>query len=367
MNFEALLYRIVEMMVVMIVLSHRLCMFGTHWNVTKHSGAKIRRNKEERMAEKKEIIRQCECCGNIFTAQKTTTRFCSHKCNSKSYKLRKKEEANATPSTGKSFKMVGISYSTMQEIERLSDAYEKIKDKEFLSVQETAFLLSIGRTTAYRYLQEGMLKAIQIKGKTFIRRSDIDLLFDNAGEYQSKAKSIVEPKPLIDFYTVAEIKERFNVKESWLYKIIRENEIPKTLIRGRSYISKSHIDKYFKKKGFNDNEDIEQWYSVNDIVTKYGLSTNAIYSFVAENQIRKKKDGRSVLYSQVDFDVAKGYIEPTVPQYISVPEAMELYNITRDALYHYIKYHTIPKIKEGRNIKIAKTDLDKLFNPLINQ
>ncbi len=72
--------------------------------------------------------------------------------------------------------MVGVNYSTMKKIERLSDEYEKIKDKEFLSVKEASFLLSIGRTTAYRYLQEGKLKTIQIRGKTFIR--NICMAFD---------------------------------------------------------------------------------------------------------------------------------------------------------------------------------------------
>lgn len=316
------------------------------------------------MSNKREITKACECCGNTFVAQRTTTRYCSHKCNSKAYKLRKKEEINGAKKT---FRMVGLNYSTMQKIERLSDEYDKIKNKEFLSVRETAFLLSVGRTTIYRYLQEGKLKAVQTKGKTFIRRSDIDAMFDNAEEYQSKAKPTTEAKPLTEFYTVAEIKKKFNIKESWLYKITRENNIPKTLIRGKSYFSKKHIDKYFEKAGFNENQDIDEWYTVNDLIKKYELTTSAIYSFVSENQIPKKKDGRTVLYSKYDFDVAKGYIEAKEPEYYSVEEAMGKYNLTRDALYHYIKYHNIPKIKDGRYIKISKLELDKLFNPQIIQ
>ena len=84
------------------------------------------------MSSKMEISKVCECCGNTFIAQKTTTRYCSHKCNSKAYKQGKRE-----------FNMVAINYSTMQDIERISDKYEKIKDKEYLSVSETAFLLGI--------------------------------------------------------------------------------------------------------------------------------------------------------------------------------------------------------------------------------
>lgn len=138
-------------------------------------------------------------------------------------------------------------------------------------------------------------------GKTFIRRSDIDAMFNDTEEYQPKAKPSKESKLLTELYTVADIKKKFNIKESWLYKITRENNIPKTLIRGKSYFSKEHIDKYFEKKGFSESQDIKEWYSVGGIQEKYNLSTAAIYSFVSEQNIQRKKDGRKVLYSKKDF------------------------------------------------------------------
>lgn len=308
------------------------------------------------MSSNIEIIKICEFCGKTFTAQKTTTRYCSHSCNSKAYKQGKRE-----------FKMVGMNYATMKKIERISDEYEKIKDKEFLSVSETAFLLSVERTTIYRYLHRGKLKGLQMDGKTFIRRSDIDEMFDNAEEYEHRAKPTKEAKPLTEFYTVAEIKEKFKIKESWLYKITRENNIPKTLIKGKSYFSKSHIDKYFEKKGFKEEVETKEWYTVNDILEKYGLTPGAVYSFVSEKDITKKKEGRTVLYLKQEFDIAKGYEKPQEAEYYTTEEAMQKYNLTRDALYHYVKYHNIPKIKDGRYIKISKPDLDKLFNPQILQ
>lgn len=327
----------------------------------KHHGTKTGRNKGEVMSSKMEISKICECCGETFIAQKTTTRYCSHKCNSKAYKLRKRNDKIET--AGNTFKMVGINYSTMQEIKRLSDEYEKIKDKEFLSVKEAAFLLSAGRTTIYRYLHDGTLKAVQTNGKTFIRRTDINIMFDNAEQYRAQPNK--EKKSITEFYTVVEIKEKYNIKESWLYKIARENKIPKTLILGKSYFSKKHIDKYFEKKGHNEHNNIAEWYSVEDIQEKYNLSTAAIYSFVSEQNIPRKKGGRKVLYSKKDFDIAKGYEKPQEAEYYSTEEAMQKYNLTRDALYHYVKYHNIPKVKEGRYVKISKPDLDKLFNPQI--
>lgn len=38
------------------------------------------------------ILKQCLNCGNMFEAHKTTTKYCSHKCNSQHYKLRRRLE-----------------------------------------------------------------------------------------------------------------------------------------------------------------------------------------------------------------------------------------------------------------------------------
>jgi len=258
---------------------------------------------------------------------------------------------------GKQYKMVGINYKTMQEIERNSELYEKIKDKEFLSVSETAFLLSVGRTTIYRYLHNGELKAFQTQGKTFIRKADLDAMIDNSEQY--RAKPVKERKPITELYTVAEIKEKFNVKESWIFKVVKENKIPKTLVKGKSYFSKKHIDKHFEKNDFGSTLHIKTWYTVKEIQEKYGLSLPAIYSFVSENKIPRKKESRNVFYSQRHFDLAKGYV---IPEYYTVEEAMQKYSLTRDSLYYHVKMQNIPKIKEGRHIKISKEELDKLFD-----
>lgn len=322
--------------------------------MVKHYGTKL----GEFMNNDTGIQKKCEWCSNLFIAQKLTTRYCSHACNSKAYKSKKRQEAikRFDEEAGKQYKMTGISYATIQEIERISNTYENIKDKEYLSVSETAFLLSVGRTTVYRYLHDGTLGAFQTNGKTFIRKIDIDAMFDNSEEYRARPQK--ERKSVTEFYTVEEIKEKFNIKETWIFRIAKENNVPKTLVRGKSYFSKKHFDRYFEKKGFENIHLIEEWYSVKDIQDKYSLSLHAIYSFVSENNIPRKKEGRNVLYSKKHFDEAKGYVKP---EYYTVEEAMQKHNLTRDSLYHHLKYHNIPKEKEGRYIKISKPELDKLF------
>lgn len=295
------------------------------------------------MASNIDIQKKCEWCGKLFIAHKTSTRCCSHRCANLAYKERTRQKRVSEFQT-----MVN------QQIEK-----EDCIDKDFFTPSEAAKYIGISRATFYRYLETNLIKSVQLKRKTIIRKRDIEALFDNASPYK---KHLPRSKQSItDFYTIAEIKEKFGVKESWIYEIAKEHNIPRTFNRGRTYWSKKHIDSYFAKKA--PDASITEWYSVAELQEKFGMTLSAIYTFVYKNVIPKRKEGKMVYYSKKHFDIAKGIATPEEPQYYTIPEAMEKYNLTRDQLYHYVKYHNITRIKVGKYTKILRSELDKFFEP----
>ena len=295
------------------------------------------------MASNIDIQKKCEWCGKLFIAHKTSTRCCSHRCANLAYKERTRQKRVSEFQT-----MVN------QQIEK-----EDCIDKDFFTPSEAAKYIGISRATFYRYLETNLIKSVQLKRKTIIRKRDIEALFDNASPYK---KHLPRSKQSItDFYTTAEIKEKFSVKESWIYEIAKEYNIPRTFNRGRTYWSKKHIDSYFAKKA--PDASITEWYSVAELQEKFGMTLSAIYTFVYKNVIPKRKEGKMVYYSKRHFDIAKGIATPEEPQYYTIPEAMEKYNLTRDQLYHYVKYHNITRIKVGKYTKILRSELDKFFEP----
>lgn len=305
----------------------------------------IIRNDTKNMERKIKIDKKCMFCGQDFVAQKTTTRYCSLPCASKAYKRRKREEK--------------ISLAK-QEYNEPKLEKEALLSKAFLSPTECATLLGVGKATIYRYLKNSEIKCVQFSGKTKIRRSDIDEMFEKPTPY--KARPILTNKPITEFYTIQEVKEKYNMTEGWISKIIKENAIPKVLKMGKCYLSKYHTDKALSYR--LKHQHISEWYRVTDIKEKFNMTGSAIYSFVYENNIPRKKDGRITLYSKIDFDKAKGIITES-EEYYTTSEAMEKYNLTRDMLYHYVKAYNIPKEKVGRQIKIQKTELDKLFDKVV--
>lgn len=48
------------------------------------------------MSSNIEIQKKCKWCGQIFIARKTSTNYCSHKCNNAAYKERIRQERIAT-------------------------------------------------------------------------------------------------------------------------------------------------------------------------------------------------------------------------------------------------------------------------------
>lgn len=372
------------------------------------------------MSSNLKITKTCSLCGSSFIAQKLTTKYCSHKCSQRAYKLKKREE------------LIKITTENSSEFKPIQNDSSILNSRQFLSVVETAQLLGVCRATINNYCIQGKLKCIKMNRKIFIRRSDIDLLFESAPSYQvtprkTKPKEIVklsteplsEPQECItEFYTADELAKRFNYSKSAIHKMAATRQIPKTIQGGVYLYSKPHFDELLADKEVNPS--ITEWYTVEEIASLYTMTKTAVYSFVSMNSITKRNQGGKMLYakSEVDallytrlgdnsitewytreeikeaygfepgytanfvfknkipkkrignrsyyskehFDRAVAERKPST-EYITVERAMEIYGVSRDALYACVKRHNIPKSKEGQSLKLQKSALEALFNP----
>lgn len=202
------------------------------------------------MSSNIKVERICEWCGKKFIAQTTVTRFCSKRCSERSYKER--------------FRQKKLAVSNQET----AQTNFKRRDKDYLTPTQAAELLGIGRMSIYRYIRNGKIKVVRFARKMLISKADIQAMFDflTPKENTSSEPAEKKSKSLADFYTRADIREKYGVKDSWIYKVVAENNVPKTIIRGKAYFSKSHIDRLFSTR--KDNPEITEWYSVEDIQAK---------------------------------------------------------------------------------------------------
>lgn len=288
------------------------------------------------------VLRTCEFCGKEFYAQKVTTRFCSRRCNELAYKQRRRQRQ-----------------ITEAEARVLQKPIEEVGNKEFLSLQDTSVLFGITKRSVYNLIYNGVLQAFKLSSRmTLIRRADIERIFESH-VYTKKVKP--ERKPITEFYTTAEIKEKFGVSESWVFKIGKEKNIPKILHHGKTYWSKQHVEKHFSKH--IENNAIVEWYSVQEMMEKFNMTTSAVYCFVSKFGIPKKKVKSSVFYSKQHVDAAKGINEPPKEEFYTMKEAVEHFGMTEDQIYKYAKKAKVSKHMEGHIVLMNKQELDAALAP----
>ena len=174
------------------------------------------------MSSNIDIKKICSWCGAEFIAHKTTTTCCSHRCANALYKKRKRDEVIKTNNQ----------FTEKIVIEK---PIEKIKDKPFLTITEAAVYLGVTRPTLYSYLKNGELKASRLGCKYLLRKDYIDGLFNRPTEFRIQSK---ERAPITEFYTTAEVKEKYNVVDSWIFVVAKKHNIPRTFNRGKTYWSK---------------------------------------------------------------------------------------------------------------------------------
>jgi len=110
------------------------------------------------------VQRICEHCKNEFTAKTTVTRYCSSHCRKIVSKRKKQTE-----------KVKKINRATRKKasLEKVA-----IKDKEFLSVNETAILLNCTNRIVYHLIASKKLKATNLGTRlTRVKRTSLDILF----------------------------------------------------------------------------------------------------------------------------------------------------------------------------------------------
>ena len=288
------------------------------------------------------VLRTCEFCGKEFYAQKVSTRYCSKRCNELAYKQRRRQRQ-----------------ITEAEAGILQKPIEEVGNKEFLSLQDASVLFGITKRSVYNLIYNGVLQAFKFSSRmTFVRKADIEIMFEGH-LYTKKVKP--ERKTITEFYTTKEIQEKFGVSEAWVFKLAKEKKIPKVLHHGKTYWSKQHVDKHFAKH--IENNSIVEWYSVQDMMEKFNMTTSAVYCFVSKFNIPKKKIKTSVYYSKQHVDAVKGINEPPKEEFYTMKEAVQHFGMTEDQIYKYAKKAKVSKHMEGRIVLMNKRELDAALAP----
>lgn len=293
------------------------------------------------MAGKFEYKKVCKCCGKTFTAYTSTTKYCSSICSKRGSKAELRE------------KRLQAESEEIQENNR-----KKLLSQEFLSITSVAALLSISRPTIYKMIANGEIKTIRISERIVrIKRTDLEQIQPSIAPINTPIAEINKAKE--EYITISEALEQFKISLTWFYKKIKPAGIQPAIIDGKTLYPLKPLKKLFAKKQYAD---IAEWYTIVEIMEKFGVSKQYVYEYTSDHKMPKKKEGREVLISKYHWDKSRGLNPTENEDYYTVPQATEKYNIGRSHLYDLIRAHKIPKIKRGRNILIHRETIDNLMS-----
>lgn len=288
-----------------------------------------------------EIQKRCKYCGRSFIAHKMTTIYCSPSCNNKDYKraIRQKQIAEFMEKQKQNTPESGI-----------------LGNKEFLTPTEGALLLGISRATFYRYMVNGTIKAVQLRGKTIIRRKDIERLFDNPPTYQSHSEKKQEKR---EYYTFRQIMEKYKCSKKAIMTRVEKYNIPKVYQGRNCFFDRALVDVHFAQ--LVAEIDLCDYYTIPQLEKKFNMSHQAVLSFVQRNKIPRITQGRTVYYSRAHINTLKGERESIDPNYYTYAEVMEKYHFSKDQVAYYIHNYEIDNHKHGRFTVINRKEFDRII------
>lgn len=182
------------------------------------------------MSSNIEVTRICEHCKKRFTAKTTRTRYCSHTCNSRSYK----EQVRS----GK------VKKSNQETARLINTDIEEIKPLEFLKITQASLLFGISRSTIYRLVNKGQLDVGKFGKRTVLRRCDLESFF--AIPVQEVTLKTGQQFPGFDnCYTITEIQHKYNISSGALYLLIQRQGIVKYSVGRFTCVAKQDIDIIF--------------------------------------------------------------------------------------------------------------------------
>ncbi len=285
-----------------------------------------------------DIERRCSWCGKPFIAHNFGTRYCSPSCR------RDAKRSNAK-------KVNAVGETTKCQVPEIG----LIGNKPFLSPKDVAILLGTTSTSVYRYIYQGIIKAVKLsENRIVIRRSDLDSLFDNAPTFKKKKYG---RKTESEYYTMREIIEKFGISRKAVRTRINKYNIPIVFEGRNSFFPKKVVNEKFA--ALTETVSDSDYYTIPQIMEKFGMSHSAVLNYVKRHNISRKTILRKVYYSREEIDKLKDPLKDE--KYYTYPQLKQIYGLSKDQISYYTRAYHLTTAKEGKFTLIAKDEFDAIM------
>ena len=301
------------------------------------------------------VAKICPCCGREFAAEKSTTMFCSGNC---ARKYRRRQEAAERREK-----------VTAEQIKHNIDVKESFTpDSQFLRASDAAKYLGVSTRTVLRYIDQGIIKAKRLPRVTLIERTVLREVLESDVSLHVKTKAKIEVPPKDDsnpifngkHITIPEASKLYDVPLNVMQNYLRRSDLKFTMYRNTRFYDKKEVDRYVKKRLRDRRPDIKEWYSVNDILTKFNITSITLNNQLYKASVPKRKDGGYTYYSKSHIDEIFGYLLES-DKYYTTEQLSEMYQLDKRRISKIVQRYSLPKITRSGRILIEKEPFDEFM------
>lgn len=301
------------------------------------------------------VAKICPCCGREFTAEKSTTMFCSGNC---ARKYRRRQEAAERREK-----------VTAEQIKHNIDIKESLTpDSQFLRASDAAKYLGVSKRTVLRYIDQGIIKAKRLPRVTLIERTVLREVLESDVSLHVKTKAKIEIPPKEDsnpifngeHITIPEASKLYDVPLNVMQNYLRRSDLKFTMYRNTRFYDKKEVDRYVKKRLRDRRPDIKEWYSVNDILTKFNITSITLNNQLYKASVPKRKDGGYTYYSKSHIDEMFGYLLES-DKYYTTEQLSEMYQLDKRRISKIVQRYSLPKITRSGRILIERVPFDEFM------
>ena len=183
---------------------------------------------------------------------------------------------------------------------------------------------------------------------------------------KTKAKIEVPPKdesnPIFngEHITIPEASKLYDVPLNVMQNYLRRSDLKFTMYRNTRFYDKKEVDRYVKKRLRDRRPDIKEWYSVNDILTKFNITSITLNNQLYKTSVPKRKDGGYTYYSKSHIDEMFGYLLES-DKYYTTEQLSEMYQLDKRRVSKIVQRYSLPKITRSGRILIEKVPFDEFM------
>lgn len=159
-----------------------------------------------------------------------------------------------------------------------------------------------------------------------------------------------------DYIIAQKIAERFKVTVHHVHGRTRLAKIPKITVKHINFYELKAVEKLFGHREAAP-EIREDDITGEQIEELYGLSVSARRTLVSRHKIPSKKIHETTYYSKVDVEYARNPGLRDRKDYFTVEQITDKFGLNRDEIYRIARYRNIRKKRDGKFVLFMKEDI----------